>query len=143
MGYMMHFAIYLFAMVGIICLALFVVQKSVSGSFKKKTSAFLQVEDTITIAPKKSLFVINKKKKKLLIASDEGRTTFLTELNEKNNVEQLTKINPAQDIKILKTQKKDMKLTSKLAGVNMYKPKNLSKDKEIPVMRGILTKLNK
>ena len=37
-AYMAHFAVYLFAMVGIICLALFIVQKSVSTNYKKKSS---------------------------------------------------------------------------------------------------------
>ena len=83
-AYMSHFAVYLFAMVGVICFALFVVQKSITKAYCKKSSSFLKVEDSITIAPKKSLYVIKAGTKKLLIASDEGRTTFLTELDTNN-----------------------------------------------------------
>ncbi|MBO5948565.1 FliO/MopB family protein [bacterium] len=119
-NYISHFAVYLFAMVGFICVALLIVKKSVVGGFSKKTSSFLQVEDTITIAPKKSLYVIKAGEKKLLIASDEGRTTFLTELNEKE-----------------KLQKSIEQMTSKLQGVKI----NTNTKEKTPVMRELLTKL--
>lgn len=119
-NYISHFAVYLFAMVGFICVALLVVKKSVISGFNKKTSSFLQVEDTITIAPKKSLYVIKAGEKKLLIASDEGRTTFLTELTEKE-----------------KLQKSIEQMTSKLQGIKI----NTTTKEKAPVMRELLTKL--
>ena len=121
-SYIAHFSVYLFAMIGLICFALFLVQKSVIANYKKKTSSFLQIEDTISIAPKKSLYVIKAGEKKLLIASDEGRTTFLTELDEK-----------------IKLQKSISDMTSKMAGIKLSK-KTASAQK-IPVMRGLVTKL--
>ena len=121
-GYIAHFSVYLFAMIGVICLALFLVQKSVVAGYKNKKSSFLQVEDTITIAPKKSLFVIKAGEKKLLIASDEGRTTFLTELEDK-----------------VKLQKTISDMTSKLSGVKLGA--NKAQPMKTPVMRGLVTKL--
>ena len=121
-GYIAHFSVYLFAMIGIICFALFLVQKSIVSGYKNKKSSFLQVEDTITIAPKKSLYVIKAGEKKLLIASDEGRTTFLTELDEK-----------------VKLQKSISDMTSKLAGVKLNKNQKIPA--KTPVMRGLVTKL--
>jgi len=125
-AYMAHFAVYLFAMVGIICVALFIVQKSLIPNCKGKKSSFLEVEDTITIAPKKSLFVIKAGDKKLLIASDEGRTTFLTNLDEKEKS---------------KLPKSIEEMTSKLSGVKMYHSTYKDKKLSAPVMRSILTKL--
>ena len=119
-SYISHFAVYLFAMVGFISVALVVVKKSVINGYSKKSSSFLQVEDTITIAPKKSLYVIKAGEKKLLIASDEGRTTFLTELTEKE-----------------KLQKSIEQMTSKLQGVKI----NTNLKEKAPVMRELLTKL--
>ena len=113
-SYISHFAVYLFAMVGFISVALLVVKKSVINGYSKKSSSFLQVEDTITIAPKKSLYVIKAGEKKLLIASDEGRTTFLTELTEKE-----------------KLQKSIEQMTSKLQGVKI----NTNLKEKAPVMR--------
>lgn len=124
-NYLAHFAVYLFAMIGILCFALIVVKKSISMGYKKKTSSFLQVEDTISIAPKKSLYVIKAGDKKLLIASDEGRTTFLTELGEKTEKE--------------KIQKSIEQMTSKLHGVKMNTEFN--QNVKTPVMRGLLTRL--
>ena len=121
-GYIAHFSVYLFAMIGVICLALFLVQKSVVSGYKNKKSSFLQVEDTITIAPKKSLFVIKAGEKKLLIASDEGRTTFLTELEDK-----------------VKLQKTISDMTSKLSGVKLGV--NKAQPIKTSVMRGLVTKL--
>ena len=121
-GYIAHFSVYLFAMIGIICFALFLVQKSVVSGYRNKKSSFLQVEDTITIAPKKSLYVIKAGEKKLLIASDEGRTTFLTELDDK-----------------VKLQKSISDMTSKLSGVKLNK--NCQTPVKTPVMRGLVTKL--
>ena len=121
-SYIAHFSVYLFAMIGFICFALFLVQKSVIANYKKKTSSFLQIEDTINIAPKKSLFVIKAGEKKLLIASDEGRTTFLTELDEK-----------------IKLQKSISDMTSKIAGAKLKNKINTIQ--KVPVMRGLVTKL--
>ena len=122
-SYIAHFSVYLFAMIGVICFALLVVKKSITTSYKKRKSAFLQVEDTITIAPKKSLFVIRAGGKKLLIASDEGRTTFLTELDENK----------------VKTQKSISEMTSKLSGAKMNKERQ--KNINTPVMRELAAKL--
>ena len=122
-SYIAHFSIYLFAMMGVICFALLIVKKSITTSYKNRKSTFLQVEDTITIAPKKSLFVIRAGGKKLLIASDEGRTTFLTELDDNK----------------IKTQKSISEMTSKMSGAKMNNDKQ--RKLNTPVMRELAAKL--
>ena len=124
-NYLAHFTVYLFAMIGMLCFAMLIVKKSISMGGKKKESSYLQVEDTISIAPKKSLYVIKAGDKKLLIASDEGRTTFLTELGEKTEKE--------------KIQKSIEQMTSKLQGVKMNQ--DFQQNIKTPVMKGLLTKL--
>ena len=122
-SYVAHFSVYLFAMIGVICFALFIVKKSITTSYRNRASAFLKVEDTITIAPKKTLYVIRAGEKKLLIASDEGRTTFLTELDENK----------------VKLQKSISEMTSKLAGAKMNNDKQ--RRLNTPVMRELAAKL--
>ena len=78
---------------------------------------------TLFSVTKKYLLVIKEGSKQLLIASDEGRTTFLTELDEKE-----------------KLQKSIEQMTSKLSGAKMYNS-GITKKINTPVMRGILTKL--
>lgn len=81
-GYFMNFIVYTSAMVGIIFLAILVYKKcSYSGVSKSK---FLNVEDCISLAPRKNLYVVRAGQERFLIASDAERTSLISKLDEKS-----------------------------------------------------------
>ena len=91
MGYMINFIVYTIAMVGIISLAVFVYKKfSFCAGSKSK---FLNVEDCISIGPRKELFVVRAGNERFLVASDVCRTSLISKLNTNSNyVEEVKEI---------------------------------------------------
>ena len=79
-SYIMNFAVYTMAMCGLIFFALFVYKKFATGSFTSKNSQFLNVEDTLSIGPRKVLYVIRAGREKFLVASDADKTTLISKL---------------------------------------------------------------
>lgn len=77
--YLLNFIVYTAAMIGIIFLAVFVYKKfSCTVSSKSK---FLNVEECISLAPRKELFVVRAGEERFLVASDVGRTTLISKLD--------------------------------------------------------------
>lgn len=83
MGYLANFIVYTLAMVGVIVLALFVFKMSSSVKPKKNTN-FLKVHDTLSLGPRKTLYVISAGEEKFLIASDVDKTNLISRLNSQN-----------------------------------------------------------
>lgn len=86
-GYLINFMVYTLAMVGLIFLALFVYKKTAIMPGGKSRSKFLDVEDVMSLTPRKSLYVIRAGKEKFLIASDMERTTLISKLDSDARVE--------------------------------------------------------
>ena len=86
MGYLTNFIVYTFAMVGIIMLAVFIF-KTTSTVKTKKGSSFLKVHDTLSLGPRKTLYVVSAGDEKFLIAGDVDKTSLISKLNAKENVE--------------------------------------------------------
>ena len=86
MGYMLNFIVYTTAMVGIIFLAVFIYKKFSYCSGTK--SKFLNIEDCISIGPRKELFVVKAGNERFLVASDVGRTSLISKLNENSNIQE-------------------------------------------------------
>lgn len=82
MGYLSNFIVYTLAMVGVIMLAMFVFKIS-SSSNGKNSSKILKVHDTLTIGPRKTLYVISAGEEKFLIAGDVDKTCLISKLGEK------------------------------------------------------------
>ena len=80
--YMISFSIYTMAMVGLIFGALFVFKAFSNKCFSKKSS-MLKIEDTMSLSPRKTLYVINAKNESFLIASDVDRTSLIAKLDTK------------------------------------------------------------
>lgn len=83
MEYLSHFIVYTLAMLSVIGIALFVYKKFSMVNFSKKRSNLLQVEDILSLSPRKTLYVINANGEKFLIAGDLDRTTLISKLGEK------------------------------------------------------------
>lgn len=91
--YLLNFIVYTTAMIGVIFIALFVYKKFSFSSISK--SKFLNVEDSISLAPRKNLYVIRAGNERFLVASDAERTSLISKLDEnyiKSEVEPLNKI---------------------------------------------------
>ena len=79
-GYFFNFIVYTAAMIGVIFLAVFVYKKfSYNGTSKSK---FLNVEDCISLAPRKNLYIIRAGRERFLVASDAERTSLISKLDE-------------------------------------------------------------
>ena len=86
MGYLANFIVYTLAMVGVIMLALFVFKISSSGG-AKSGSKYLKVHDTLSLGPRKTLYIVSAGEEKFLIAGDVDKTSLISKLGVKDNVE--------------------------------------------------------
>ena len=86
-GYVINFAVYTMAMIGLIFFALMVYKKSVGivGSNKSKRGK-LEIEETMTIAPRKTLYVIRAGNERFLIASDADKTSLISKLADRDEI---------------------------------------------------------
>ncbi|MCM1264657.1 MAG: flagellar biosynthetic protein FliO [Candidatus Gastranaerophilales bacterium] len=82
MGYISNFIVYFCAMIGIIILALYVYKKFNVTSFTGRRTSSLKIEDTLSLTPRKTLYVIRNGRERFLIAGDMERTTLISKLEE-------------------------------------------------------------
>ncbi len=103
-GYVINFTVYTLAMTGLICFAVFVYKKITDGSFRSSKSKYLNVEETLSLSPRKTLHVIRAGNEKFLIASDVDRTTLISKLEwnkspEVKNSEKLRNLSKASKVR--------------------------------------------
>ena len=97
-GYLINFVVYTAAMTGIIFLALFVYKKVSEGYKSSSRSKFLNIDETINLAPRKNLYIISAGKERFLIASDAERTSLISKLDENSSYKINEKPQISQDI---------------------------------------------
>ena len=85
MGYLANFIVYTLAMVGVIVIALLVFKGS-TVNVGKKSSKLLNVIDTMSLGPRKTLYIVSAGKEKFLIAGDVDKTCLISKLE--NSVEE-------------------------------------------------------
>ena len=84
-GYLAGFCVYTFAMIGIILVGFIVAKKCMYGhGSANRKDKFLEIENSLVIEPKKTIYVLKAGNEKFLIASDMERTSFLTKLDSSN-----------------------------------------------------------
>ena len=86
MGYLTNFIVYTLAMVGVIVIALMVFKGS-TGVGTKKGSKYLKVHDTLSLGPRKTLYIVSAGNEKFLIAGDVDNTSLISKLNSENKQE--------------------------------------------------------
>ena len=59
-GYLVNFTIYTMAMLGLISFAVFVFKKFTDGTMRSNKSKFLDVEDSMSLSPRKTLHVVTE-----------------------------------------------------------------------------------
>ena len=79
-SYLINFAVYTFAMIGFIGLALFIYKKSVYSGTSSKNKDFLQVENSLRLSAAKTVYVLKAGNERFLIAGDAANTTMLAKL---------------------------------------------------------------
>lgn len=87
MGYISNFIVYFLAMIGIIILALYVYKKFNISSIGFRHNNSLLVEDTLSLSPRKTLYVIRNGAERFLIAGDIERTTLISKLKDDSETE--------------------------------------------------------
>ncbi|MCM1004544.1 MAG: flagellar biosynthetic protein FliO, partial [Candidatus Gastranaerophilales bacterium] len=87
MGYLANFIVYTLAMVGVMGLALFAFKKFAIGGVKSGNGKSLKVLDSMTLAPRKTLYIVSAGDEKFLIAGDVDRTTLISKLGEQKAVQ--------------------------------------------------------
>ena len=86
MGYLSNFIVYMFAMTGVIMIALLIFKHTTS--FNKKNSVKgngLRVIDTLSLSTRKTLYIIEAGNEKFLIAGDIDRTALIAKLDNNEN----------------------------------------------------------
>lgn len=81
-GYLVNFSIYTLAMIGIIFAALFIFKHFSSGRAFSKKSSFLNVEETMSLSTRKTVYVIKAGNERFLVASDIDRTSLIAKLDD-------------------------------------------------------------
>lgn len=97
--YITGFAVYTFAIIGVILLAFVIAKKSMmSYGMSGKRDIFLDVEQSLNIAPRKTVQVVRAGNEKFLIALDPERTTFLTKLSSENSIQIDTELSAEAEV---------------------------------------------
>lgn len=134
-GYLASFSIYTMAMIGLIFFALFVFKTFTNKCFSKK-SAMLNVEDSMGLSPRKTLYIINADNQRFLIAADVDRTTLISQLDSKGKAE----LKPVREDKSLDLNSFDgIESISEFASVIDFKKGPTNKG---PIMRELARKLS-
>ena len=90
-GYLVNFGEYTMAMTGLIFFALMVYKKFTTGcGLMNSKNKYLGVEETISIAPRKTLYVVRAGHERFLIAGDVDKTTLISKLETNPNTTQDT-----------------------------------------------------
>ena len=100
MGYLSNFVVYLFAMMGVIVLALFVYKKFNVNSIGIKPNHTLKIEDSLGISARKTLYIVRSGSERFLIAADMERTTLISKLEDSEVSEMLTQSEPTQRTRV-------------------------------------------
>ena len=102
MGYLTNFIVYTLAMVGVIMLAVFVFKTTTLVS-TKGASKFLKVHDTLSLGPRKILYIVSAGEEKFLIAGDIDKTSLISKLETGRNSEQIS-VTKTKDVEISSKQ---------------------------------------
>jgi len=98
-GYLMGFVVYTAAMIGVIFLAVIVYKKfSYNGVSKSK---FLNVEDCISLAPRKNLYVVRAGNERFLVASDAERTNLISKLGQTEHSSAEEKTSSVEELPVI------------------------------------------
>ena len=88
------------AMLGLISFAVFVFKKFTDGTMRSNKSKFLNVEESMSLSPRKTLHVVRAGNERFLIASDIDRTTLISKLDAPQNIQRTESIERFRNIEL-------------------------------------------
>ena len=124
-GYLVNFSVYTFAMIGFLFLAVAIYKKS-SVNIKSNKKGGMEIEESLSLSPRKRLHVVRVNDEKFLIAADTERTEFLAKLDNSEN---------AGDNKIVNFQQKPQGII-KGGNISQFSEKLQEKIKNIQLVHG-------
>jgi len=151
-GYLVHFSVFTFAMIGIMFLAVMIYSKTNINARNSKKNGGMKIEDSLNLTPRKTLHVVNVNGEKFLIAADTERTEFLAKLDNETTVLEngkfIKELQTSSD-KIYELPKQETLAEGNVALKNsaiQYKRSRLSQVKNIdmkrtPFMKSVMQKL--
>lgn len=87
-SYLVNFSIYTMAMLGLIFFAIVVYKKFFQCGFSNSTkSKLLQIEESMTLSPRKTLYVVRAGQERFLIASDVDKTSLISKLEPGSRIQ--------------------------------------------------------
>ena len=137
-GYLVNFAVYTMAMIGLIFFALMIYKKFSGEGILGRKSEFLSVEDTIGIAPRKNLYVVRAGNERFLIAGDIDKTTLIAKLDENNTSSKVANFD-TQFTKVEKTTK----ITEDLPDITDIRNYTINQSKKATSSSDVLKRLAK
>ncbi len=99
MGYLANFIVYTLAMAGVMAIALLIFKNATSAGGNHKSKC-LKVLDTMSLAPRKTLYIVAAGKEKFLIAGDVDKTTLISKLETREEFDFKPDISPTPKIGI-------------------------------------------
>lgn len=138
-GYLVNFTVYTMAMLGLISFAVFVFKKFTDGTMRSNKSKFLNVEESMSLSPRKTLHVVRAGNERFLIASDIDRTTLISKLESSQvpqkveNLERFRNIELEQPIQIQNYQEELQVLPQQVVHLEPIRGRN----PEAPLRRGM------
>lgn len=78
------FFVYMLAMMGLIFVAFIVVKKTISLTTNNIKNGFLSIEGSLSLEPRKSIYLIKAGSERFLVSSDMNDVKFLTRLSDEN-----------------------------------------------------------
>lgn len=134
-GYLINFAVYTMAMIGALLLCFIIYKKTLITPKITKNTNNLEVENTLNLSPRKTLYVIKAGDEKFLIAADAERTSFLARLDEP--IEEQPNMQEIVVEKITTPKTRLEKVTDYSEIMSSIETKNKK-----PIMREIMRKLD-
>lgn len=84
-GYLINFTVYTSAMIGILFIGFIIAKKSLSiNDGQSRKNKFLTVESSLSLEPRKNLYVVKAGSERFLISTDAEGSHFLTRLETNN-----------------------------------------------------------
>ena len=141
MGYLTNFIVYTLAMVGVIMLAVFVFKTTTSVS-TKGGSKNLKVLETLSLGPRKTLYIVSAGEEKFLIAGDVDKTSLISKLETKNNIS----VEIPQSTSVIKEELEKTSLKSSYidrSNIGIYKTQNKPYDSVMKNLAERIKEVNK
>ena len=98
--YLVNFTVYTMAMLGLISFAVFVFKKFTDGTMRSNKSKFLNIEESMSLSPRKTLHVVRAGNERFLIASDIDRTTLISKLDAPQQIQKTENLERFRNIEL-------------------------------------------